>query len=129
MGLAHDAEVERIREITRIQQKERADYSLSRESRSGSESKKRRREPSASETKASVAASAAALNEGIGGKMLKKMGWKQGEGLGKDATGTINPIEVSRRSERAGLGAGDGELDVELDPNDTYQVSSLPSLI
>lgn len=37
-------------------------------------------------------------------KMMKAMGWKPGDGLGKEANGMTAPIEVSMRSERAGLG-------------------------
>ena len=35
---------------------------------------------------------------------MKSMGWKPGEGLGKEAGGITAPIEVTRRAERAGLG-------------------------
>lgn len=48
------------------------------------------------------------LESGIGGKMLKMMGWKSGEGLGKHKTGRTAPIEATGqggRSETAGLGS------------------------
>ncbi|KAI8100045.1 uncharacterized protein BX664DRAFT_322730 [Halteromyces radiatus] len=40
----------------------------------------------------------------VGAKMLKQMGWKSGQGLGKEGSGIINPINV-QQSTMAGLGA------------------------
>ncbi|XP_024915582.1 angiogenic factor with G patch and FHA domains 1 isoform X2 [Cynoglossus semilaevis] len=40
-----------------------------------------------------------------GRKMLEKMGWKKGEGLGKEGTGMKNPIELKIRKSQSGLGA------------------------
>lgn len=36
--------------------------------------------------------------------MMKSMGWKPGDGLGKEGAGIVAPIEVSKRADRAGLG-------------------------
>ncbi|XP_059184916.1 angiogenic factor with G patch and FHA domains 1 isoform X1 [Centropristis striata] len=41
-----------------------------------------------------------------GRKMLEKMGWKKGEGLGKEGTGMKAPIELKIRKSQSGLGAG-----------------------
>ncbi|XP_052015507.1 angiogenic factor with G patch and FHA domains 1 [Apodemus sylvaticus] len=41
-----------------------------------------------------------------GRKMLEKMGWKQGEGLGKDGGGMKAPIQLQLRRTHAGLGTG-----------------------
>ncbi|XP_031132890.1 angiogenic factor with G patch and FHA domains 1 isoform X3 [Sander lucioperca] len=41
-----------------------------------------------------------------GRKMLEKMGWKRGEGLGKEGTGRKDPIELKIRKSHSGLGAG-----------------------
>lgn len=41
-----------------------------------------------------------------GRKMLEKMGWKRGEGLGKEGTGMKAPIELKIRKSQSGLGAG-----------------------
>ncbi|XP_008053456.1 angiogenic factor with G patch and FHA domains 1 [Carlito syrichta] len=41
-----------------------------------------------------------------GRKMLEKMGWKKGEGLGKDGGGVKTPIQLQLRRTHAGLGTG-----------------------
>ncbi|KAJ7988568.1 hypothetical protein DPEC_G00324910 [Dallia pectoralis] len=41
-----------------------------------------------------------------GRKMLEKMGWKRGEGLGKDGAGITDPIHLKIRKSQSGLGAG-----------------------
>ncbi|XP_060065534.1 angiogenic factor with G patch and FHA domains 1-like isoform X2 [Ylistrum balloti] len=53
--------------------------------------------------------------ENKGHKMLKKLGWTEGESLGKDNEGIRQPISVKFRANRsAGLGSGDvGEGSVE----------------
>ncbi|CAD6186250.1 unnamed protein product [Caenorhabditis auriculariae] len=40
---------------------------------------------------------------GVGMRMLQKMGWKPGEGLGKEATGNIEPLMLDVKSDRKGL--------------------------
>nr|CDJ85937.1 Forkhead-associated and D111 G-patch domain containing protein [Haemonchus contortus] len=46
------------------------------------------------------------LNEANKGfRLLQSMGWKEGEGLGKDGKGRQQPVESNVRSERAGLGS------------------------
>ncbi|XP_061689388.1 angiogenic factor with G patch and FHA domains 1 isoform X2 [Syngnathoides biaculeatus] len=40
-----------------------------------------------------------------GRKMLEKMGWKKGEGLGKEGTGMKDPIQLKIRKAQSGLGA------------------------
>lgn len=42
--------------------------------------------------------------DNIGNKMLKAMGWSEGQGLGKSNTGTTSIVEVQRRVTSAGLG-------------------------
>ncbi|XP_027527154.1 angiogenic factor with G patch and FHA domains 1 isoform X2 [Neopelma chrysocephalum] len=43
-------------------------------------------------------------NSNKGHKMLEKMGWKKGEGLGKDGSGMKNPIQLELHQKHAGLG-------------------------
>ena len=46
-----------------------------------------------------------------GFKMLSKMGWKKGEGLGvENNQGIVEPIKIETRAERSGLGSNDAPL-------------------
>ena len=46
-----------------------------------------------------------------GFKMLSKMGWKKGEGLGAENNqGMVEPIKIETRAERSGLGSHDAPL-------------------
>ncbi|XP_063956228.1 angiogenic factor with G patch and FHA domains 1-like isoform X2 [Lytechinus pictus] len=42
----------------------------------------------------------------MGHKMLKKMGWKEGQSLGKNESGIKEPIQVFLHGKKSGLGAG-----------------------
>ncbi|KAI8351180.1 GC-rich sequence DNA-binding factor-like protein-domain-containing protein [Blakeslea trispora] len=42
-------------------------------------------------------------SKGFGQKMLEKMGWSSGQGLGADGAGIVNPIETKLRPARMGL--------------------------
>ncbi|XP_014669018.1 PREDICTED: angiogenic factor with G patch and FHA domains 1-like [Priapulus caudatus] len=44
-------------------------------------------------------------SENPGFKMLKKMGWSEGQSLGKNMTGITEPVNVEVRSQKAGLGS------------------------
>lgn len=44
----------------------------------------------------------------VGNKLLAKMGWSDGEGLGKSGEGRFAPIQVQQFAERAGLGMSKG---------------------
>jgi hypothetical protein len=43
--------------------------------------------------------------ENIGNRLLQKMGWKEGQGLGSTGSGIIDPIQAQYREGRAGLGS------------------------
>eukprot|EP01102_Stenamoeba_stenopodia_P006394 TRINITY_DN174_c0_g1_i9.p1 TRINITY_DN174_c0_g1~~TRINITY_DN174_c0_g1_i9.p1 ORF type:complete len:731 (+),score=171.98 TRINITY_DN174_c0_g1_i9:466-2658(+) len=66
--------------------------------------------------------------ENVGMKMMKKLGWKEGEGLGKFNSGITAPVEAELRTERAGLGsveesASTNERD-RIMPGDSYQLAA-----
>eukprot|EP00698_Gefionella_okellyi_P019140 TRINITY_DN582_c0_g1_i6.p1 TRINITY_DN582_c0_g1~~TRINITY_DN582_c0_g1_i6.p1 ORF type:complete len:541 (-),score=67.80 TRINITY_DN582_c0_g1_i6:1126-2748(-) len=52
----------------------------------------------------------------IGGKMMQKMGWATGEGLGREAAGIAAPIETNIRTDRTGLGSHTANIEA----GDTY---------
>lgn len=43
--------------------------------------------------------------DNVGFRMLHKMGWKEGSGLGKGEQGTTEPVPVEQRASRSGLGS------------------------
>jgi Pin2-interacting protein X1 len=49
-------------------------------------------------------------------KLMEKMGWKEGEGLGKNADGLSSHITMSKREDNLGLGLGQESKD-EVAPN------------
>jgi len=55
--------------------------------------------------------------ESVASKLMKKMGWNEGTGLGKNLQGISAPIEATMRQKGAGLGAAGG---YDMDPNDSY---------
>jgi len=58
----------------------------------------------------------------VGFKMLQKMGWAEGGGLGSSGQGITAPVGKSgNAAERAGLGAGSGEVTAEDDEFDAYR--------
>ncbi|KAI8821346.1 SMAD/FHA domain-containing protein [Fimicolochytrium jonesii] len=45
---------------------------------------------------------------GVGGRMLQKMGWTAGQGLGAAGDGRVEPVAVTMRQNRVGLGMDHG---------------------
>ncbi|KAL1410167.1 hypothetical protein Q8F55_004172 [Vanrija albida] len=50
----------------------------------------------------------AADESNVGNKLLSKMGWASGTGLGREGEGRVDPIHVKQFEERSGLGASKG---------------------
>ncbi|EPB73992.1 g-patch domain protein [Ancylostoma ceylanicum] len=49
-------------------------------------------------------------DDNIGSRLLKGMGWREGQGVGRNSQGIVNPIEATRRVEGAGLGAAGSRI-------------------
>eukprot|EP00466_Bigelowiella_natans_P021555 jgi/Bigna1/133556/aug1.21_g8264 len=65
-------------------------------------------------------------NKGM--KMLEKMGWKKGKGLGKDESGIVDPIKATLRRQGAGIGA-DGDPSAPKLGDDNYALYQKRMLI
>lgn len=46
---------------------------------------------------------AAPVSGGVGEFLMRKMGWKTGEGLGRNREGTVEPIIIDFKVDRKGL--------------------------
>ncbi|KAF1319976.1 Rna-binding protein 10, partial [Globisporangium splendens] len=66
----------------------------------------------------------AALESGIGGKMLKMMGWKSGEGLGKHGTGITAPVTAIGNTGGETVGIGMRTAKPATPPIDASDVAS-----
>jgi len=56
-----------------------------------------------------------------GSKLMQKMGWSQGQGLGKTHQGIVDPVEAQQRNSSAGLGARGASYNIT--PGATYKES------
>lgn len=43
------------------------------------------------------------VSGGFGEYMLRKMGWREGEGLGKDRSGDVDPLQLDIKMDKKGL--------------------------
>jgi hypothetical protein len=59
-----------------------------------------------------------------GARMLAKMGWNKGRGLGKDGSGIINPIKAESYAQSAGIGAT-AKRDLSSGVDDSYRNRTL----
>lgn len=64
------------------------------------------------ENHAKTGTNAAIPADNIGSKLLRKMGWKEGEGLGKDGQGITKPVEAEGYVKGAGIGVRGGKSEI-----------------
>ncbi|KAG2217412.1 hypothetical protein INT45_004870 [Circinella minor] len=62
-------------------------------------------------------------SDNVGARMLQQMGWRRGEGLGKDAAGIVNPIAAEQYAQGVGLGAAHSKRSISTTTNgsDSYK--------
>ncbi|CEP13444.1 hypothetical protein [Parasitella parasitica] len=61
-----------------------------------------------------------------GARMLANMGWKKGEGLGKDGSGILDPIKAESYAQSAGIGA---TVKRDISSSGTYQSRTLDTSV
>ena len=78
-------------------------------------------------TNKTISRMGAKINEAKGSKIsnfarkqMEKMGWKEGEGLGKDSTGIQTHVKAVKREDTLGLGAENVETKVLESVTDTW---------
>ena len=74
--------------------------------------------------KSSLADAPKVAESNIGNKMLQKMGWKDGQGLGKKNQGRTDIILAEQRAQGAGL----GNQQAAGNPNDSYKENARKTL-
>ncbi|XP_033115490.1 RNA-binding protein 5-like isoform X2 [Anneissia japonica] len=62
-------------------------------------------------------------SDNIGNRLLQKMGWNEGTGLGKQKQGIKDPIQVSRRALGSGLGSQGSRYQRDVTGSDDYKAS------
>ena len=71
----------------------------------------------------------APVRDGIGRKLMERMGWREGMPLGKSGYGAVIPLELDVKTDRKGLGVGSNYLP-QTNINMPYsfgQISSIPA--
>jgi hypothetical protein len=54
-------------------------------------------------TRKDILTNATPITQGIGKRLLERMGWREGQGLGKNREGQLEPIKIDIKNNRKGL--------------------------
>jgi RNA-binding protein 5/10 len=110
-NLDKQAEIERLRQMTEAEQKRvaatlRKERSLVAAVAASTDRRRDHSPPAAAAPVAQASFNKPIDDSNIGNKMLRSMGWEDGKGLGRSASGIVAPIAPEMHTRHAGIGAG-----------------------
>ncbi|CAO3577170.1 unnamed protein product [Absidia cylindrospora] len=60
-------------------------------------------------------------DDNVGARMLQQMGWKRGQGLGKEGSGIVDPVTAERYAQGAGLGSANAKSRIDSGGGHSYK--------
>ncbi|ORZ11808.1 hypothetical protein BCR42DRAFT_453770 [Absidia repens] len=60
-------------------------------------------------------------DDNVGARMLQQMGWKRGQGLGKEGSGIVDPVTAERYAQGAGLGSANAKSRLDSGGGHSYK--------